>query len=240
MRMSSLTSAVLFVFLILDARTVCANGLLYRLPEDGSWARFDMKMEYAKVGEKRVEEAEGTLTLSSVGSETVEEQKCRWIELKGTRDSTPGSDMVCKALLPERYLTKGERPVDHLVRAWVMISGGPAREIKDPENPGIRTLRTFLCGSLDNVVELDEKTVPTKLGTFACKGERGSLSIERGPETIHARYHIRLSDKAPFGVVAVRIEIEVQHGDAGSSKGTLDLKLAEVGKDAKSSLPDKN
>jgi hypothetical protein len=240
MRTVFLLSALFALVLAPASRTAWGNGLLYRLPEDGARARFDMKMEYTDLADGEAKQGDGSMTVSSVGSCEVEGQECRWIELKGKMETEGSRDFVCKALLPEKYLKEGEKPLDHLVRAWGKMGRGEAEEIKDPKSPRAGPLAAFLCGPLKDTKKLKKKVVKTKLGEFECEGVRGNLSIEQGSETIQVEYRIRLHDKAPFGVVAMRMNIDVRRNGEARSKGELNLKLVEIGKGAKSALPDKN
>ena len=62
-----------------------ADGLVFQLPPDGTWARYAVRTEgefgYGD-GPKQKVAITGTLTISSVGEVTRTEQKYRWIELK--------------------------------------------------------------------------------------------------------------------------------------------------------------
>jgi hypothetical protein len=55
--------------------TVRADGLLYRLPDDGTWARYSFKQTMALPKDKKMT-VEGTLTLASVGHEKVKDEVC--------------------------------------------------------------------------------------------------------------------------------------------------------------------
>lgn len=58
-----------------------ADGLLYRLPEDGSYARFDLDIKEQR-GEAVGKMLTGSLMMSSVGAKEVDGKKCRWSEIK--------------------------------------------------------------------------------------------------------------------------------------------------------------
>jgi hypothetical protein len=123
-------------------------GLVYQLPPDGAWVRFDLrhrgtlKVEFppdAKAPEALKNapplpyEGSGSLTLSSVGRAEVNGETHRWLELKvdvevSGRLPTPqkpeGADhkeqrhIVLKLLVPERRLAAGEDPLAHVRRLY--------------------------------------------------------------------------------------------------------------------------
>jgi hypothetical protein len=94
-----------------------ADGLVFQLPPDGSWARYAVKTdgEFAYGdGPKQKLAITGTLTISSVGEMTRNEQKCRWIELK-SESETEGvyPKLVLKMLIPQDRLQRGQDPLAH-------------------------------------------------------------------------------------------------------------------------------
>src|SRR5579872_4367202 len=49
-----------------------ADGIVQSLPEDGRWARFDLEREHIGADGEAVKTSTGTLTVSSVGTKTVD------------------------------------------------------------------------------------------------------------------------------------------------------------------------
>lgn len=216
---------------------IAADGLIYRLPEDGSFARYDLEIK-----EQRGEESNkvtGSLTMSSVGAKEVDGKKCRWIEFKmvmkaGERAQT----QVVKVLSPEGHFKAGSSAIEHMVKGWHGRAGKEARAVEGSKDRGLGPVAAFLCGPFMNSKKLPAKEIDTKLGKISCDGVTGSIKIDQGRGIIEVHFDNRLSDKAPFGVVSSQMTYKMVADGKSGDAGTLSLKLAEVGKGAKSELPD--
>ena len=239
-----LTLAMAALFLASWAR---ADGLLYQLPEDGSWVRFHVRMTMEPGGgEAEAGKMTGALTMRSVGQETVEGDKCRWIELELVPDKPAGDQqapphgpphIIMKVLLPEQNLQKGKEPLQHLVKGWMKEGDEEPRELKDPNSEHTGPLPAFLSGPLKDVKELDKTTIDTKLGKLECDGITANNVYKQGEAVTTVQFETRLHDKAPFGVVNSKMQYDSKRGD-NEEKGTLSLEFDDSGHDAKSSLPD--
>ena len=102
------------LFCLISTTSIQAQGLLWSLPEDGTWVRYEG--EYQQIPED-TELKEVTwirhLTIKSVGRETVDYQEksvvARWIELKAITgkagetglDPGPVGTVIYKVLMPE-------------------------------------------------------------------------------------------------------------------------------------------
>jgi len=240
-------SAALFILLFL-AITLRADGFLYQLPEDGTWARFDMAGKAVEPDGKETT-ISGTVTLSSVGTVDVDGQKCRWIEL-GTEAKRNNQEFfdVEKLLIPEKRLAKGEDPLSHVLKAWhkhSMINGGAARErpdVQNPDSPGGKQvrgpkLRMFLHEPFDSPRLLGKTSIDSKLGPRECRGISAEEKVE-GPATFNHKFLIRLHEDAPFGVVTWEVESKLEKDDKLIGTMTTKATLADFGKDAKSRIPE--
>ena len=186
-----LSAAVLLVSLSAVAR---ADGLLYKLSEDGSWVRF--KMEYTLQVGGMDQSSEGAVTMSSVGAVKENDQPLRWIEFK----LEPENDKeVVKLLVPEKHLKGGEDPLTHVARAWIKRANSEAEPLADPA--GHDALKVLLAGPLKDLKKLDKQTVESKLGKLECEGLTGQTHLKSGNEEVDVTYTVRLHDRAPFGVV---------------------------------------
>jgi hypothetical protein len=87
--------------------------------------------------------------MGSVGQVKVKGQTCRWIEFKIVRNPPRNKrrkkkrakgkvTTIVKLLIPEKYLKKGERPLDHLVSGWVK-RGNRAVPFSNPQEFGKST-----------------------------------------------------------------------------------------------------
>ena len=230
-----LTAVILLSFV---AGTARADGLLYQLPKDGTWVAFDYQENAESMGMKI--NRKGTLYMSSVGRTTEGEDECRWMEFsfEGTRNGTKYTN-ISKVLIPEKYLKKGENPLEHMVRGWLTRRGN-VRELEKPIF-GPRYLPAWLPGPLEEVEKLEKQVVESKLGKLECEGLTGS-TVQQFPREFESQrtFHIRLHKKAPFGVVFFRMDSEATRSAQPQRTTTITLKLSDFGEDADSELPDHN
>jgi hypothetical protein len=243
--------ALIVAFCLSAASPLQADGLLYRLPKDGTWARYSVKQNFRLPKGLKLS-TEGTLILASVGQEKVNDEVCRWIEMvlewkvdgqKGTRKS------IFKALIPEKRLKKGEDPTGHWVRGWAKV-GDQAPQALTKElvsNPAM--LLNLVAGSpLQNARALKKKVIETKLGKLTCEGLSGSLTLKGTSKRVNngkvttgdgkVRVETYFHNNAPFGVVTSRWNFEFEDLGEGKNFAQSDLTLIEVGTGAKSELPD--
>jgi hypothetical protein len=213
-----------------------ADGLFYRLPADGASARFEMEMK----DDSRDRMMSGTMTMSSVGRVEHNGEPARWIEFKMTMKDPSGRDesVVAKALILEKHLKRGERPFDNFIKCYQRHGEGEVREVKDVNSNDAGPLPAFLSGPLDEAKELPEAETDSALGKLACGGVTGKLVVPQGDNTVTVMFENRLNDRAPFGVVTSTMKFEVVRNGETGEKGTITLKLVEVGMGATSALPD--
>ncbi len=220
----------------LAATTACADGLLYQLPKDGAWAKYDLTATGEGMGQTT--QAKGSLRMASVGEVTEQGQPCRWIEVVVQGQSeTPGgttvrTEEVWKVLIPQKRLARGEAPLDHAIRAWEAdirdrakkTSSAPdkareARQLKDVKDFSHGPLPALLAGPLKDVKQLGKAEVESKLGKLSCEGVRGVLEFKDGIRRMRITLENRLHPKAPFGVVSSRCTIEGVVAAAPGPKG---------------------
>jgi hypothetical protein len=216
-----------------------ADGLIYRLPEDGTSVRYALELKLGREGMEK--SAGGYLAVSSVGKETVNNEPCRWIEFKMLFD-IDGKEriIVAKMLIPEKALKRGENAAAFMVRGWVSERGTPeaAKELKDLQNARAGPLPAFLAGPAADAKKLPAEVLETKLGKLECEGVAGSHTFDQGQEKVEYKHHTRLHDKAPFGVVQTRMEFKVERNGMAAESGVMSLQVLEVTQGAKSELPD--
>ncbi|MBM4070097.1 MAG: hypothetical protein FJ271_14260 [Planctomycetes bacterium] len=217
---------------------VAADCLVYRLPEDGSFARFDLEIKEQRGDDSKT--ATGSFTMSSVGAKEVDGKKCRWIEIKmiikqGEREQV----QIVKVLTPEEHLKAGSSAIEHMIKGWAGRPGKEARAVEGSKDRRLGPVSAFLCGPFMNAKKLPAMEIDTKVGKFTCTGVTGSIKIEQDKTVVEVVFDNRLSDKAPFGVVSSNMKYKATRADGETrDQGTVSLKLVEVGKNAKSDLPD--
>ena len=216
-----------------------ADGLIYRLPKDGTSIEFKLTGSFERNDETK--EFDGTLLMSSVGKETVDGEACRWIEFKMvmTQDGNERT-VIAKVLVPEKQLAAGKSPASHVKKTWYKPEGADAKELADLSNRSAGPLPAFLAGPFADAKTLKAKTIDSRLGKLDCKGVTGSTQFKLGSQDQKYSFTSRLNDKAPFGVVACELKIEITQNGQQQGTGTLTFKAAKVGKDAVTGIPNTN
>ena len=235
MRSSLLLSATMIGACILCPGIARADGLLYQLPEDRSWVRFDGQYTFKLDGMEKAVSGTGTMTMASVGKVRAGAEACRWIEFKvRLKDSGTEHTLIRKLLIPEKYLKKGENATEHVVRGWAKFNDEDVQRAV----PVHGRWPAFLAGPLQDEKKLDQQLVESKLGALKCEGITGWIQYKEGDVHMKVTFETRLHDKAPFGVVSCRMQFEMKRD--GKVLQTVDatLKLTDSGTDAKTALPD--
>lgn len=235
----------LIVVAVLSSPLVAhADGLIYKLPKDGSRIVYEMTMTNTDTSSGRVRRANGTLSVGSVGSVKADGQACRWIEFEMKfldPESGRMQEIVSKMLIPESQLGKGKNALKYVKRGWLRMGQGKALEMNDPTGRKGGPLPSFLPASLTDVKPLEIREIKTGLGKLKCKGLTANSTYERGKDRIDTEYDIRLHPKAPFGVAACRIKSkEFERKERLDDINEITLTLKSVSQNAKSSIPDKN
>ncbi|MCE9524929.1 MAG: hypothetical protein K8R36_02610 [Planctomycetales bacterium] len=235
-----------------------ADGLIFQLPPDGTWAKYAVTIE----GEVKPEAAPkiamtGTLSISSVGEITRSQQKCRWIELKFENPESKGyKKLLLKMLVPVDRLKRGDDPLSHSILTFFDPKPIDEKKLESFIDEGfnrvqyeIDRFRMDFPAPLDNPKNRIRETVETPAGKFEdCEVVTGTYNYD-GPILGGARslfngtYRITIHPKAPFGVVSMKIKVdgrEIHDEFAGSFMATKTLVLAETGKNAVSDLPEAN
>jgi len=154
MMRQTLAWGLLAALLLLPSKPASAQGLIWNLPKDGTWVRYEGT--YKQV-EFRPNSTEGDvaldwiqhLTIKSVGSETVERNgrmvPCRWIELKVVTgkpseagvDPGPVGARIFKVLVPEgriegKLTDQDQIPVSFIdvVKGYRKIGDGDVKPIE--------------------------------------------------------------------------------------------------------------
>lgn len=128
--------------LLLGENTASAQGLIWKLPEDGTWVEYEG--EYSQIdfrpnsaqGDLKPEPWKRLLKISSVGQEMAEYngkmQQCRWIELDvvtgrlnaGVIDPGPAGSRIYKVLVPESKVISNTTDQDGIPVSIIPIVKG--------------------------------------------------------------------------------------------------------------------
>jgi hypothetical protein len=223
------------------APTAHADGLIYKLPADGEQVRYEMEIAVTVGGQDVA--TKGSVTVSSVGQATVDNEKCRWIEIKMIfKEDEQERITVAKMLIPENDLGQGKSAGEHLIRGWVKEGDMPPREFTDLKDPGALSIAAFLAGPPKNPGELEKIEIDNaKMGKLSCAGVTGEHELD-GPNgtQIAINFENRLHEKAPFGLVVANWKFELKSNGQTAVAGTFKLTLADTNTTALSELPDRN
>jgi len=231
---------ILAIMLLLNSVAVYADGLIYKLPEDGTSIDYEMKVLIA-LSDLPVS-GFGTVSISSVGQVVVDNEKCRWLEFKmEVKMPLNQRTVISKLLIPEKHLGRGKSPIYNVKKCWFKQDAGEVRELRDVKSQLDSRLVTFLSGPLKDLKKLEQEVIHTKLGGLSCEGSIGRFEFQQGNTTLAAEIEARLHDKAPFGVVTLGIELGLFDQDGLPIENMyVTLKLTDVNKNAKSELPNVN
>jgi len=207
--------------------------------------------------------AEGdTVVVRSVGKLEVNRVTCRWIEMvlnasEEGKKKPEGRVVVLKILVPEKAFAQGSDPFEHVRKMYLSDTHDTGdhflNEIKEKDHQKYELERfrgyfPIAPKGAHRGKELERKT-PAGLFkghelafeySFVGKLRQGQSgwNWEKGP------YVVAISDRAPFGIAAVRardvlsIE-EYGNGHGARLKQSWTMEVVEIGKNAKSAMPDK-
>jgi hypothetical protein len=212
--MRSIQSILLACLILPLAATpkVAADGLITQLPDDGSWAEFELKLALTENGEKR--ERSAYLRLGCVGQEEHQGAKCRWVEFQLSRIEPPQPDEVMKILLPAESLKSGKVTATNVIRGW--------------RKPGD-----------EEATELNKDRPRLSIGPLAGEKATGKhdLAVSES-DKLPADITLRRNSNAAFGAVKLRVHIVDKRRDR-EGEGVFGALQVKSGKDTKSALPDR-
>jgi len=223
-----------------------ADGLIYKLPGDGTRVVYDLKFTRHKSGspgDKRM--VTGTLSVAAVGTKKVDGADCRWIEFT-MKMSFEGRErnVAYKLLLPKSDLGKGKYPLSNVKQAWTK-QRDRVRQMTDASAREGGPLPSFLPNPLKDVKVAKPTVIETGAGKITAKTLTGKTEYEQGDATrtdkFTVDYEMQLADKTPFGVAGGKMTIK-EYRDRTKLDDIIvvTLKLKSIDMKAKSGIPDKN
>ncbi|MDA0833384.1 MAG: hypothetical protein O2955_17195 [Planctomycetota bacterium] len=210
---------------VCGARDVSAQGLIWSLPQDGSWVRFEGEIKQTELrpdspgGDVEMEWIQHVV-VKSVGTETAEFEgemvPCRWIEIvsmtgkpsEGGIDTGPIGTAIYKVLIPESVVT-GDI-VDQLTSIPVsflpIVKGYRKIGTRDVETLTTPTLQVYPVASLirhfETLQPVGDATedVDTPVGFINSQKYTGQLQQESRTARISDSAEIWRSSEVPFGL----------------------------------------
>ncbi len=216
---------------------VSAQGLIWKLPEDGTWVRFEGS---CKNTEARPDDDEGDLevqftrwlTVSSVGRENVmiggKEVPCRWIEIKAETgkstaegvDSGRSGKLIYKVLVPEHRVIGKVSDADNIpvtfipiVKGYRKIGDKPAKPVEE------KVLNIFpRLSHLAHYRQLkpaseEPEPVDVTAGAISARMYTGRVVRVTNTSRTMNSAEIALSEEVPFGIAKWEIVIEREEKD---------------------------
>lgn len=216
------------------------GGLLQRLPEDGTWVRYFVKVKDGAGTKPR----NGTMTLKSVGRETIKGQKYRWIEIDMLlKRNDKQLHRALKVLIREQDLKEHARNGLTIARGWASIGRPESFPLgsleKSPDGPlGLY----FGCPMKNARTVKGEKTIDYQNGRLTiASAQSGELKIRFqedpgvGDSPVTVTQTIWNHRSVPVGTAMAIIEARQD----GAIAQKIVLTIQDFGKNAKSSLPEK-
>jgi hypothetical protein len=208
-----------------------ADGLIRKLPKDGSWAKYHVTLKASNVDHS------GTAVLRSVGAVVEKDKACRWIEVEFTPAlAAQGAVTIYKLLIPEEHLKAGIDPFDHIVRAWEKEGDEKPRLLDDPSSLDRNLLGAVFHGPLDKEQPLAaEKEFPYQRGKLQTRGVSGRRRVEFDNLKGTLASTMWVHGDVPFGVAALDVEFRI---DDNPEVLRIQLVIDDFGTGATSALPD--
>lgn len=228
--------AVLTVFA--GASSADAQGLILRLPADGTWVRYEGTYSQTEIrpdsalGKLEIPPWREQVTLKSVGTAMAdyrgESVPCRWLEIKVERGrETEGKIDVGKTGLEIYKVLVPEAAVlaDPVVEPGVPIGYLPivkgARKIGDGEpkplaEPALKLYPLALLFAYCRDFKVEEQNVDPMVGLGAVSTNKlaGTSTIERDSSQTKLETQIWIGETVPFGVAAWTAKITRSIKDA--------------------------
>lgn len=225
-----------------------SGGFLQKLPEDGSWVSYFME---GKAEEGPMQQLSGTMKLKSVGTETVNGEAYRWLELdfEGSSNEMKTRTLM-KVLVREKdFKDKAARGMT-IERGWQLNAFGDkkpmVKELSDSEkSPDGPMSFLFRCSMKKPIAIKKAKTIDYQKGRLkletATSGELDVNFQQNQPKDYSSTFRqtIWKHKSVPTGTAALELQMEVRQKDKVVVKMTMLFTVQDYGKGAKSALPDK-
>jgi hypothetical protein len=241
MKPRSITALTVAVAL-LHATLAGADGLIQRLPGDGTWVRYDVTGEGRNPAGDVAVTLKGTLTLKSVGRETVNGSECRWIETETTvefkrRDRNEETTEILKLLIPESFLTADENPRAHVLKAWKKDRNGVRElDLKGTDAREIEGQDELFHAPISDAKKHEGVEFKAPAGNFQCSHRKATKTSQLGNSDVEFTTEAWLTEKIPFGVAGYRFGKSRSANGTSQGARTMELKVAESGTKAKSAI----
>jgi hypothetical protein len=232
----------LTIALILAAvpQLATAGGPVQSLPKDGCWVKFFLKYES---GPSDDDKGTGSWTFRSVGSKTVQGEKCRWIEIEEHIDQVDDGEPFTrwfKILVREKDLKPGGNPLSNVIEYWHKDTFQTTTATKSDKRSTMMPMY-FRATPKKATAVAKPKHVLWQQGEFTIKKAEEQTQTIRVPED---RYRLIIHDvvwkKAdiPFGTAAITTSVRLERPGFPTYTYIRRLSLSDHGTGAKSKIPE--
>ena len=156
-----------------------AQTLISKLPVDGAWAKYDVASKSTMPGRRGASAPvqRSQIILRSVGSETIDGKKYRWIEMESLtknqalRRGRGDTITIYKMLVPEQKIAEGKSPIGKIQKVWMLNIAGEKETLEEVE-PGSVSVKQVLeslwpGGKVDK--EIPAETIESVIGKLECE-----------------------------------------------------------------------
>lgn len=218
------------------ASSARADGMIMRLPEDGAWVEYKVRMVV-----NNTINISGKSRIASVGKAFTEQGACRWLEAKVEVEVNGGTVKgIAKFLVPEKELREGNDPSAHIVKSWARLNDAALTDLKvEPSEPVTQIVQIFAGKPLQDAKDLPAINIANKLGNLECPGAAGVTEfVGLQGKTMKPKIETRWNDKVPFGVVEHRMDLDEPLAGDARLVVQIHLTYEDSGQDAVSELQD--
>jgi hypothetical protein len=238
-RSTVLVGSVAIVLLLSGGDRAQAQALLWNLPDEGTWVRYEGTFEQKEL---RPNDPDGDLEITwirhlyikSVGNKTAEykgeQVPCRWIEIKSITgkpsemgiDPGPVGSRIYKVLIPEKAVAGTVQNTEQIHVAYIPIVEGYRKIGNKPVEPiNAKVLQVYPLISMLmhyktlTAVSADpiDPEIPLQQDVLAREYE-GVYDMESPTSRSHNKATLWRSDEVPFGLAKWKVEMDRYAKDA--------------------------
>lgn len=256
---------LLLCIAVMHAPVTMAQGLIFSLPEDGSYVEYEGTLtQGVSEDDENPLTWECELSIKSVGRQEAEYegelQPCRWIEIRtvtgkaGAAGLDPGpiGSRVYKVLVPESRIIASNVDGAGVPNEMLPIVSGVRRlgeeGIQPIRTPALRFYPTISLittyPELQTVATNDVPEIKMQRSSLSAVRQRGQVVLESESSRSTNEGEFWVSKEVPFGLARWTVKVTTEQKDATAPRSEfsttvvkrLDMQLKDFGDDAESEL----
>ena len=244
-------SYIVFGFILLHGLDALAQEQTAKLPEDGWWIKY-LCVKKEKIIGSRDQEFTRKKTYSLVGTVMENGEACRWIEVNSVYLARDKENVVIwKFLVSEKDLLERDQPLEAVKRAWIKVNEFDVRAVNvGREINSLDTQLIIFPGIWQKADRVDkEKVIDYQQGrltipqarvlnvTSPVNRSRNGVQLERKHIIEYTTWFDR---KTAPAFAAASIQTKSYRNDELEATFEEEMKIEDIGIDAKLHLPDNN